>query len=32
MTGRHVGGNMNVTKGTEKELSYAEGTVHHIEA
>jgi hypothetical protein len=32
MTGRHVGGNMNVTKRTEKELSYAEGMVHYIKA
>ena len=32
MTGRHAGGNMNVTKRTEKELSYTEGAVHYIEA
>jgi hypothetical protein len=32
MTVRHIGGNMNVTKRMEKELSYVEGTVHYIEA
>jgi hypothetical protein len=32
MTGRHVGGTINVTKRTEKELSHAQGMVRYIKA